>query len=94
MYDVVAASKGAGARDVADARMPQRPDGTPWANMGDPHGVAVTTGLADGRAVGFVVSSDRKWVARVDLQALYGMRKEAIVDMSPTVTMLDARTTK
>jgi len=84
----------AGSTDVAKGSMPSRPDGKSWSNMGDPHGIAVTTGLADGHAVGFVVSSDRKWVARVDLPAFWAMRKDLLPDLKPAVTMLDARTPK
>lgn len=92
VFDISAAAKG--TPEVAESSMPPRPDGNSWSNMGDPHGIAVTTGLSDNHAVGFVVSSDRKWVARVDLQAFYAMRKDTIVDMAPAVTMLDGRTKK
>ena len=73
-----------------------------WSNLGDPHGIAVTTGLADGHAVGFVVSGDYNWVARIDLEA---MAQIPVVDagdtqtqpitqaqMAPVVTFLDATT--
>jgi hypothetical protein len=29
-----------------------------WRNMGDPHGLAVTTGIATGKPVGFVVNAE------------------------------------
>lgn len=92
VFDLSAAAKG--TAEVATGTMPPRPDGDSWSNMGDPHGIAVTTGLSDGHAVGFVVSSDRKWVARVDLQAFYAMRKNPTIDLAPVVTMLDARTAR
>jgi hypothetical protein len=49
------------------------PSGSIWSNMGDPHGIAVTTGINDGKSVGFVVTYDGQWVARVDLEAFAGM---------------------
>jgi hypothetical protein len=53
------------------AEMPDLPaSGGSWQNLGDPHGIAVTTGLADGHAVGFVVDSELQWVARIDLEAM------------------------
>lgn len=56
------------------AAMPDKPSaGGTWSNLGDPHGIAVTTGLADGHAVGFVVDSQLQWVARIDLEALSGI---------------------
>lgn len=92
VLDLSTATKG--TPEVATGTMPHRPDGNSWSNMGDPHGIAVTTGLSDSHAVGFVVSSDRKWVARVDLQAFLAMRKNPTIDMAPAVTMLDGRTPK
>ena len=83
------------------ATMPDLPAaGGGWSNLGDPHGIAVTTGLADGHAVGFVVDGDYQWVARIDLEA---MAQIPVVDagdgqtvaitqaqMTPVVTFLDA----
>lgn len=57
---------------VVTATMPNLPGSTSWSNMGDPHGIAVAAGLLDGKAQGFLVSSDRKWVARVSLETLLG----------------------
>jgi hypothetical protein len=101
------------ANTVADGGEPQAALSTPlatmpdlpaagggWSNLGDPHGIAVTTGLASGHAVGFVVSGDYHWVARIDLAA---MAQIPVLDagdtqtvpitqaqMTPVVTFLDA----
>jgi hypothetical protein len=81
--------------------MPALPDGSYWSNIGDPHGVAVTTGIADGRSVGFLVNSERQWVARIDLAAFLALGAEAdassstyLTDLSSAVTFLDGRTSK
>ena len=77
------------------ALMPAVPGGSTWSNMGDPHGIAVATGLADGRPVGFVVNSERTWVARVDLTAMSSVPAPAdglMSDITSAVTYLDART--
>jgi hypothetical protein len=57
---------------VVQAEMPSLPESTTWSNMGDPHGVAVATGVLDGKPQGFLVSYDRNWVARIDLEGLLG----------------------
>jgi hypothetical protein len=93
--DVVAANTG-GATFVS-AEMPLLPGSTSWSNMGDPHGIAVTTGINSGNAVGFVVSSDLHWVARVDLQKVLDLHtaagaSTAALDISAAVTFLDAQT--
>ena len=88
---------------VPAATMPTDPDGNGWSNLGDPHGIAVTTGLADGHSVGFLVDnsgSPRKWVARVDLEKMSqisvtdagdGIPASITSDqMKPVVTFLDA----
>lgn len=90
VFDVAAAARG--AADVVTATMPDAPHGRSWVNMSDPHGIAATSGLLGGRAVGFLVSNDRNWVARVDLAKLVAMGKDAALDASPAITMLDART--
>ncbi len=84
--------------------MPPRPSpAAVWTNLGDPHGIAVTTALANGRAVGFVVDAGRQWVARIDLDALLLVKQDAggVVGALLTpeqtgaaVTMLDARTAR
>jgi hypothetical protein len=65
------ATDGEGA--VLVATLPDLPDGNGWSNMGDPHGIAVSTGINDGKSVGFVVTYDGQWVARVDLEAFAAM---------------------
>jgi hypothetical protein len=75
------------------AQMPSLPDGGSWANIGDPHGIAVSTALRDGSPVGFLVNRPRDWVARVDLARALGLPHDPTspVDISGTVTYLDAR---
>ncbi|TMB50148.1 MAG: hypothetical protein E6J50_06395 [Chloroflexi bacterium] len=65
----------------------QLPGGQAWRNMGDPHGVAVSTGLDGDRPLGFLVESKRRWVARVDLQTLASGGPVGLA-----TTFLDART--
>jgi hypothetical protein len=79
------------------AQMPNPPAGVFWSNLGDPHGVAVTTGIQSGNAVGFVVNDQSSggagsavWVARIDLQKLLTFTSN--MDISPAVTFLDATT--
>ena len=84
------------------ATMPNLPGATGggWSNLGDPHGIAVTTGLADGHAVGFVVDGSYQWVARIDLEAMAAIPVLDAGDsqttpitqaqMTPVVTFLDA----
>lgn len=80
---------------VVTATMPDLPTGG-WSNMGDPHGIAVAAGLLDGKPQGFLVSSDRKWVARVSLETLLGSVSAADGGSppdggtAPGVTYLDA----
>jgi hypothetical protein len=92
--DVAAAN--AGGAGFVQADMPNLPDASSWSNMGDPHGIAVTTGILSGSAVGFVVSLDQHWVARVDLQKVLDLHTAAgptgVVDITPAVTYLDAST--
>ncbi len=72
------------------------PSGPSFSNLGDPHGIAVTTALTSGGPVGFVVNSALDWVARVDLaQMLSNQSSDASVvlteaQMAPYVTYLDA----
>ena len=74
--------------------MPNDPQGNGWSNMGDPHGIAVTTALNDGKSVGVVVNESRTWVARVDLEKMAGLVDGSgqISDLSPAITFLDATT--
>ena len=82
----------------AEALMPYLPSGAAWSNIGDPHGIAVTTGIRDSAPVGFVVTSDRKWVARVDLKKMLSLPRTPLTnqieakDIMTAVTFLDART--
>ena len=102
--DLSAVQVDAGAT-VPTATMPSDPDGSSWSNLGDPHGIAVTTGLADGHSVGFLVDNSgapRKWVARVDLEKMSqisvtdagdGLPSAITSDqMKPVVTFLNATT--
>ncbi len=82
------------------AAVPGLPDGTDWRNLFDPHGIAVTIGLIGGHPVGFLVSEDYHWVARVDLAALLALPTTAggaagqldVADASAAVTFLDVTT--
>ncbi len=72
---------------------------TPFSNLGDPHGIAVTTNLATSGPVGFVVDSGLQWVARVDLAKMMATAQADANDteldataMAPFVTFLDATT--
>ncbi|HJZ83732.1 MAG TPA: hypothetical protein VKN99_01125 [Polyangia bacterium] len=94
LADVVAASQG--KANYLPADMPTLPDSSGWSNLGDPHGIAVSTALADGRSLGFVVDSGRKWVARVDLGKMSTLPHASALGMTgaelaPAVTFLDAR---
>jgi hypothetical protein len=97
---------GVGPGAFADAYLPNLPDGNMWENLGDPHGIAVTTGIQTGSPVGFVVT-DRSdegtndiWVARVDLNMMLTLGTKAASDagvmslspvmFAPAVTFLDA----
>ncbi len=93
---------GAPSNVVATANMPSVPGGVGWGNLGDPHGVAVATGIANGHPIGVVVDSGLQWVARIDLQAMWALPRMADPlnptasimdsDMAKVVTMLDALT--
>ena len=91
--------------NFAHALMPSIPGGTNagWSNLGDPHGIAVTTGIADGHPIGIVVDSGGQWVARIDLAAMWALPRStgaagateiSDMDMAKVVTMLDAKTKK
>lgn len=92
-----------GGSNTPTATMPDLPNsGGSWSNLGDPHGIAVTTGLADGHSVGFVVDGSRHWVARVDLEKMSQLQATDAGDgipsgvtsdqMATVVTFLDATT--
>lgn len=69
-----------------------------FGNLGDPHGIAVTTALTSGGPVGFVVDSGLQWVARVDLTKMLAAEMADAdteltdVQTAPFVTYLDAFT--
>jgi hypothetical protein len=106
-------SEGGGDMGVADltkttapmssyvhAFLPLLPDSTGWSNITDPHGIAVTTAMAGGRPVGFLVNYMYNWVARIDLQKLLSLptttvlgSEKDVADASPAVTYLDATKT-
>jgi hypothetical protein len=61
--------------------------------MGDPHGIAVTTGIATGKPVGFVVNAEQRWIARIDLESMLATHSPSPLgpaEMAPFVTFLDA----
>lgn len=72
------------------------PDGVTWNNGADPHGIAVFTSVVDGRAYGFLIRSDKEWVARIDMA---GVRNASLkagggtdeVDLTPFVSFLKTR---
>jgi hypothetical protein len=82
------------------AHMPLLPNGSSWSNLFDPHGIAVTTALAGGNPVGFLVSFDYSWVARIDLKKFVSLpttpdsynQQPDVADPSSAVTYLDATT--
>ncbi|MES1165505.1 MAG: hypothetical protein ABUR63_07105 [Verrucomicrobiota bacterium] len=90
----------AAAPSYVHAPVPGLPDGTAWTNLFDPHGIAVTIGLIGGHPVGFLVSSDYHWVARVDLTMLLALPTTAgsaagqleVADATAAVTFLDVTT--
>jgi hypothetical protein len=88
----------AGGTASVTGSMPLLPGdaGTPFSNIGDPHGIAVTTGITGGGPVGFVVDTDLRWVARVDLAMMVATEQAdaasilTAAQMAPFVTFLDA----
>jgi hypothetical protein len=90
-----------GVDAVVHGLMPDLPGGTTgFSNLGDPHGIAVTTAILGNGPVGFVVDSGKQWVARVDLAKMVaaGVGSDAATTeldsaaMAPFVTYLDANT--
>jgi hypothetical protein len=79
-------------------QLPPLPGGGAFANLGDPHGLAVTTALGSGGPVGFVVDRGLQWIARIDLQKMvHGAGGDASVmlgdgGLDGMVTFLDAHT--
>jgi hypothetical protein len=88
----------AGGASYVQAQLPLLPGGLTFSNPGDPHGIAVSVGIADGQPVGFVVDFQMHWVARVDLPKLAalapadGGTEPDPMTMQSVVTYLDART--
>jgi hypothetical protein len=88
----------AGSQSYVDGTMPTLPGGGNFANLGDPHGIAVSTSIINGKPVGFVVDSGLQWVARVDLTALQSSEAgDSGVTVGPAamnaaVTYLDSTT--
>ncbi|HEY4015643.1 MAG TPA: hypothetical protein VGM06_20025 [Polyangiaceae bacterium] len=62
--DLTLANQGNASWAYSD--MPTLPDGTDFNNVGDPHGLAVTTALIGGAPVGFVVDGSLRWVGRIE----------------------------
>jgi hypothetical protein len=89
----------AGAAGAVDGTMPNLPGGAGgFANMGDPHGIAVSTSILNGKPVGFVVDRGLQWVARLDLTAFAGLEQSdaavtaGTTQMQGLVTYLDSTT--
>ena len=78
------------------AQMPSAPGASGWSNIGDPHGIAVSTGIADGHPVGFLVNAGFKWIARIDLSVMatlpHAQGTMTSAELAPAVTFLDGRT--
>jgi hypothetical protein len=90
----------AGDPGYVDGTMPATPGGNGFGNLGDPHGIAVSTSIINGKPVGFVVDSGLQWVARVDLTALQGLEMgeagitPSAAQMNAVVTYLDSTTSE
>jgi len=79
--------------------MPNTPDLSGWSNSGDPHGVAVATGIKDGKSVAFLVDyPQNNWIARIDLELMSTIKGATPgtltqAEIAPAITYLDALTT-
>jgi hypothetical protein len=90
----------AGSTAWVHGLMPPLPGATQtsFSNLGDPHGIAVTTSSSSAGPVGFVVDSSLQWVARVDLTKMAqnesgdASTELTEMQMAPYVTYLDAQT--
>lgn len=92
VVDLNAANSGNPMFVTADVPNPPGTSGLAWSNLGDPHGIAVTTGISNGNSVGFLVDFTRTWVARIDLEKMMSLQQSGTVnDLSPAVTFLNAR---
>jgi hypothetical protein len=89
-----------GDQGYVDGTMPGLPGGGGFGNLGDPHGIAVSTSIINGKPVGFVVDSGLQWVARIDLTGLQALEMgEAGItptagQMNAVVTYLDSTTSE
>ena len=88
-----------GYQGYVDGTMPALPSGGgTFSNLGDPHGIAVSTSIINGKPVGFVVDTGLQWVARVDLTTLQSFEAgdagatAGTTQMSSVVTYLDSTT--
>jgi len=78
--------------------MPNLPGGGGFSNLGDPHGIAVSTSIINGKPVGFVVDEGLQWVARVDLTAFAALEQSdagvaaTTTQIQSVVTYLDSTT--
>lgn len=86
----------AGNGEIKMGIMPPPPgsgEGSVWENLGDPHGIAVTTSLSGGRPVGFLVNAGFTRVARVDLEKLQqlGSSTADMPDVRDAVTFLQVQ---
>jgi hypothetical protein len=91
------------ASALVQAQMPGPPPsgGEGWSNLGDPHGIAVTTGLQTNDPVGFVVNDDGAgdlWIARIDLKKMLSLATDGgpitATQFAPAVTMLNGAVTE
>jgi len=90
-----------GYQGYVDGIMPDLPNGGGgYTNLGDPHGIAVSTSIIDGKPVGFVIDSGLQWVARIDLAALASYEAgdagatAGASKMNAVVTYLDSTTSE
>lgn len=93
-----------GDQGYVSATMPNVPvddaggGGNAFSNVGDPHGIAVTTSILSDKPVGFLVDSGFRWVARVDLTQLAALEQgdanvlAGTTQIQAAVTFLDAST--
>jgi hypothetical protein len=95
-FAVADLTKIASGGPVIQAVMPLLPGDNTWQNMGDPHGIAVASGVLDGKPYGFLVNYDRTFVARIDLTGLLSAGSPGTEldgeSTRPFVTYLDAKT--
>lgn len=88
----------AGNTGYVEGTMPGVPGGAGFQTLGDPHGIAVSASILNGKPVGFLVDSQLQWVARVDLAGLQGLEEAdasvtaGTTQMQAVVTYLDSTT--